>query len=554
MTRADLEFVTIDDFSPGIFTNTRHQGGRGVVGALGAATEENTYRCIAGPTGYLAPAPRRTRDITLPELPNWVGNLKYYITGLNAEMGFVFANSGAETDQRDRVEIHFALVYPNGAGYTVTWYRYRIYDTNSTLEVIHTYTSASGSISEGRRYVNFINTRMNPADPTTIGDIVTVATWVGNPDTAGENWCKAFPDPAADTTNTVIDVGDPAHDYYRIFGHQGRVVMSRYIRYFRGYQTSRTITDNWHWTEPNDNTLASAIPTPFVLESPQGFVDAFSSSANEFLIIKSFGGGIMVRGSLDNPTIIQLPNLHSPDGAQNTIKGCVSPLGPVYCGADGVYLWEGGDKDRKISVQLEETFYHTPTEVVGADGQASRWGDRVLFPNNWMWDSAAGSWWRLEDPADVNVIWWSASAYRAQLYGSGDVVNNEVGAVNKGNRTVMWRWSYDQPCYAYSWQSQPLPNTGNRLLKVRELALSYQGTTQDITVTINNEDGQSVSHTFAAVNSPNLWDRLRVPMHIEGKHLQVRIECDGTVASSHAALIQSLSLGMEPSTHLANVS
>lgn len=550
MTRADLEFVTIDDFSPGIFTNTRHQGGRGVVGALGAATAENTYKCIAGPTGYLAPAPRRTRDITLPEFPLWVNNLKYFITGLNAEMGFVFANSGAVTDTNDRVEIHFTLAYQNGADYVFTWYRYRIYDTTPVLEVIHTHTGAAQDVSQGRRYVNFINTRMNPVDPTTFGDIVTVASWVGNPDTA-DRWCKAFPDPALDTTNTTIDVGDTTHPYFRIFGHQGRIVMSRFIRYFRGFETSRTITDNWHWTDPNTNVLSSATPTPFVLESPQGVTDAFSTSANEFLIIKSFGGGIMVRGSLDNPTIIQLPNLHSPDGAQNTIKGCVSPLGPVYSGSDGVYLWEGGDKDRKISTQLEETFYHTDTEVLGSDGQASRWGDRVLFPNNWLWDVPTQSWWRLDNPDDVNVIWWSASAYRAQLYGSSDLVDNTLGTAT---RTVMWRWSYDQPCYDYSWQSQPLPNASNRLLKVRELAFSYQGATQDITITVSNEEGQSVSHTFEAVNSPNLWDRLRIPMTIEGKHLQIRVQCDGTANSSHAALIQSISLGMEQSTHLTNVS
>jgi hypothetical protein len=549
MTREDLQFVTIEDFSPGIFTNTGYQGGEGAAGMLGAATEENTYRCIATPAGFLGPAPRRTLDITLPEFTNWADNREYFISGFDALLSYTLVSN---PNTADRVEMHFHLEYQNGTQYRSRWNRYRIFDlTTQTIEALHTLDIAAHTGE--RRAVTFQHTRMNIADPLDFGQIVTVACWAGEPGQALQRWAKAFPDPANANAISTVDVGDPTnHGYTNLVAHQGRVALNRHLTYDRGVDVDLSITDNWYWTQPNTNELSSATPTPFVYENPQGIADLFSCSANELFAIKTIGGGFVVRGSLDNPTVIQLPNLHSPTQGPRgqNFKGCRSSLGIIFCGPDGAYLWEGGDKSRKISPQLEGDFFHTGFTCLQYTGSAARWQDHVVFPMNWMLDTTKGSWWRLDDPDDLTVTWWSESGYRNYLYGMYHHVDNTAGA---GDRQIAWRWDYDEPSYSYSWQSQPLPNVENKLMQVREVGITFQGATQDITITVTNEAGTSKSVTFSDMNSPTTWQRVIQPIAIQGRHLTIRIQCDGTAESNPAALIRDPSFGLEYSTHIPNV-
>lgn len=564
MARADLQFVSIDNFSPGIYSRTAYQGGGQSTilqgsnpeapSLMGMAQETDTYRCFATPQGHLAPLPRRTSDITLPQLDDWPGNREYFITGFNTELSFTFGATVADTSNTDRVEMHFFTVHQSGADYDYHWYRYRIYDTaTTTLEIIHSGTVAALDVVNGVSYVPFIHTRMNPATPTTVGQPVTVACWTDRSG-SGTSWAKAFPDPASPTTISLIDVGS-TQDYIKVIGHQNRAVLLEYAIYDRGPDTTYPVGDTWYWTDPNDNSLSSEAGTPFVTELPGDVADAFSSNANELFVVKGIGGGFVVRGSLDNPTVIQLPNLHSLYGNQGLLtsgfKGVQSALGPFYAGLDGVYVWEGGDRDRLVSPQLNGDFWHftAPTEldIQGHRGQAARWDDWVVVPRNWLFDTNTETWWRLDDPDDVDVVWWSASGYRGQVYGADWRVDNSAGA---GDLQVVWKWAKNSPSYSYSWNSQPLPNVDNRLVKVREVTVMAMGETQTVEVTVTNEAGASDSHSWV-LNSPDNFTRLRGDIHIEGKSLSVKITCDGSAASNPAAVVQSIGLGMENSTHLA---
>lgn len=560
MTRADIKFVTIDDFRPGIFTNTANVGGDGASGAqqLGAAVETNTYRCYATPQGLLAPLPRKHSSVTLPQLAQWGDNLEYFITGFDAFPSFMIGTSIAVTSNDDRVAIHFFVVYQDGADYDYIWYRYRIFDTaTTTLEVIHSGTETGGDVEAGKSYVPFVHSRMNPSTPTDLGVPVTVAVWTDRSG-GGTNFAKAFPNPSSPATNSVIDVGTPAsHDQIGAVAHQNRIAMWEALIHDNGANADWPISDSWVWTETNDNSLSSNIATPFVTDNPCDIADAFSTNANELFVVKNQGGGFVVRGSLDNPTVIQLPNLHSLGGArgfaESGFKGVQSSLGPVYAGFDGVYVWEGGDTDRKISNQLDPGATQTD-EISGLHqghrGQAVRWDDWVVFPNNWLFDSVNEAWWKLEDETVQAPVWWSGGGFRGNIYGMDYTIDNTGGA---GDREVLHVWRKTQPAYSYSWQSQPLANPDNRRMNIREVVLTFQGDTQDITVTFYDRDGTTLdSHTWSGVASTDRWERLRASLAVQSESITMRIQCDGSSGSNPGAIIRDVALGFDTAQHIPN--
>jgi hypothetical protein len=545
VTSPDLEWVEFTDFSPGIFNNTRFAGGVNVNSMNPAmAQEADTYRCRSLVTGGLGPLPRLNKSFRLTTIPDGGNGHTYRVPGLGT-LGQVFAETNATTDPAHRVEIHVPVNWYDDGTERMRWIRERIYDTTKSTETLGTRNYVTATNAPGR-YVPILKTRMWPTDTLQPGLPVMVFIWVSNslPLTSDgqARMYRAHPDPATPTTNSTLIVGQESSGiaYTAAVAHQGRIVLGQYLLYQRGVETNLVTNSNLVWTEVNSNALASTVPTVFAVEYDQFVTDMGSMTANELLVILSYGGGYIVSGDLDDPTLIHLPNIASPDGA-NYVKGCNTAIGYVYsAGPSGLWVWNGGDDATHLSPQLEGNSFLPGAG--GGEGQCDRWMDLVLAPSNWVLDTATRSWWRIEDPDIVDIHYWSTSKYRSQTYGS-------TGTFTDAEPEFLHMFEYRHPAYSYSWKSQPLWLSRDRTVVLRDFvcALSGQGS---VKFTFTNERGDTQVLTFP-VNHTNIRN-YRATMNLKSDNWTMHIESTGFVESDDkpAPLMHRCYVGLDPRTKI----
>lgn len=124
-------------------------------------------------------------------------------------------------------------------------------------------------------------------------------------------------------------------------------------------------------------------------------------TVDQMLIVKHKGGGALVSGDLDNPTINRLPYIESTGGV--ICKGAPTPVGYVYGSPNGIFMWSGGDNTQKLSPQLDGFFWnHTDgsdeEQYAGSRGRMGFWNGFVCVPNNYLFDIETQSWWRFSIP------------------------------------------------------------------------------------------------------------------------------------------------------------
>jgi len=275
-----------------------------------------------------------------------------------------------------------------------------------------------------------------------------------------------------------------------------------------------------------------------------------SISADELLVIKHRNGGYLIRGDIDNPTIQRLPFIESTAGIAS--YPTLTPIGLVYGTANGVFSFTGGEQSEKISGQLEGWFWDHRDDIIPADavinegtggivqtypeeytGIVGRFGylhPWVAVPNNFLYDTRSKGWWRIEMPDPVN----------------GPVAFNVYAATTNNNlRCFPYKLTatrneqyYDLDpsvlASSYSWQSQPLFQSRDRLLTVKEMELVVtvpaDATTPRVKVTLTGyrEDGSAIPPVVTLFNVPpnaNPQQHVKVVSpNFTAMHIQVRIE------------------------------
>lgn len=565
MTGPNIEWVAITDFSPGIWSDVRQFAGGGETRApLGAASPDNTYGCRSLASGALGPMPARTNTIDFTDFPNSGNTHRYYITGMNANLGYIIPTTG--TTSAERTAVHLGLLHIHATERDYRWMRHRLYDSAASpeIELIGTAQTTSGesATSVEPRQASIFTTRMNTTTPTSPGRPVTVHVWTGKPLEVADldRLAAVHPAEATPTTNAVADIGATQRDYFRAIGHQNRVVMLQYVNYSVGSGGAQVSTiDNWWYTDPNDNSLTNSVADFFTVENPTSIADMGSMTANELIVIKSQGGGFVVRGSIEDPTVINLPNLYSPlDGFEAVFRGVNTNAGFMYSGGHGgVYLWDGGERSVDVSANLDGAFWWKDIDSKYSDmnrwlegqGQAAQWHDLTVLPRLWCWDNNTGGWWRLENPADIDAdddllpIHASVSNYFGRLYLSR-------WTVTEAAPEYLYVYQPDVSREDYSWESQPLPPKENRHMQAREVVVVASGATQTVTVTVTNEAGTNDTASWT-LNSTNPTV-LRSPIKIEGRDLRVKIAVDGTGSSNVGAIVHEIRLGVYDSQHIPN--
>lgn len=474
---------------------------------LGAATEANTYRCIALPGGGLGPLPRQTAtyqraanlEATEPD-----GN-GYCVTGFTT-VGVLSGDAGS----RERI---FAYEYVIGG---VRKYRaevYQEYDAGAGLINLKAITSTDPSGALAYKSTTFGRTRSNPTDPFDSGPPIVIFAWYA-PGGGYEKFVSSYPNPNTPASNTPYDISTtlPAD----ILVHQGRVVLLSLVAWDHGPDASWSTNEDLYWTVVNDiSTFSSPDPSVVVPENPTGYGAWCAMSANELLLIKNGGGGLTLNGDLDDPTVVNLPNV-VPTGFMGCI-GTSSPIGFIYGSWQaGVWVWNGGDVSQKISNQLDDDVFTVPNadEILGQKAQFEMWHDWIVTSNNWLFDTNNGGWWRLDDPADVRLQWFSTDDLGEELLATSLFFTNAA---------PIHGYSYNRssPARSYSWQSQPLWPSIGRDITVKELNIVAHGT-GTILATVTNYAGVTESHEVTlASNTPKM---LRIPYNTRGENLQLRLE------------------------------
>lgn len=271
-----------------------------------------------------------------------------------------------------------------------------------------------------------------------------------------------------------------------------------------------------------------------------------SITADEIIFIKDREGAILVRGDLNNPTVVQLPYVESTHGAYSI--PAKTNFGLVYGTVNGVYVWEGGESTRQLSAQLEGWFWNHDTALnyLGNRGRFAWWNPWVVVPNNFIYDSRTESWWRIDTPSNTNVSCNVADVVntRNRLY----LFPHKLD----GDASPMWYTATpDVLADTYTWQSQPLVETRTRKMTVHEIHLMVTPASDDeatvaITLSGYDSDGTAVTpvtttFTCAANTNPQMLHK-DVVTNFQATHIQVKIVANSQNTSEPAPKIHAVSL------------
>lgn len=303
----------------------------------------------------------------------------------------------------------------------------------------------------------------------------------------------------------------------------------------------------------------------FDFVSPYG---AMGSVANDQLFIAKWrGGAILVSSDLDNPTVRPMPYVESTHGV--TAHGVATPLGFVYGSRSGVWVWAGGDTAKKLSTQIDgffwnhitgagESFSATRDPYMATRGRFQYWNEFICVPNNYMFDTRSGSWWRLSGVSGV--------PYNIYLISGGGTGETDA----TGDRLLAFPYKltptqnalyhfYDQEVLSrtYSWQSQPLIESRGRTQSVQEVRLlaTHKGTSSaTVTVTLTGVDAngtvldsRAIAFTLVAnagTGRPQLLRKSLEP-NFTAEYIQVRIEANSGSATQQAPKIHSVKIGVK---------
>lgn len=540
----NLQWITLSDFRAGIMDRTLFQSSVVAPFPQGSATKENTFRCIALPEGGLGPLPRVTSTFTMtnPDTTAQVVNGRYTLTGFVCQ-GPV---SAAGANGIDSSNLIFGVEWVNSttARRRYVLYRARMWEATPTLDTITTVTDTDTTAIRRPTYLH--STRASAAAATNPGVPVAMFTWFSGAGGGAKLWA-VFPPPTASNTLAKTDISTTL-DVEPSVTHQGRSIAFDGVSHFNGSGSFIwQINEQTWYTNSNLTTLQNAIADTFGQEDPTGIAVAISMTANELFIVKNRNGGFVIRGDIADPTVLRLPGVTGANGS--TQMATASPIGAVYgVNQGGAWVWAGGEESQLLSPSLEQGFMQgmTGQSIFNSAhlGRFETMREWIFTANNWIYDWRQKSWWRFDDPADREILHWCASVQGTGIFGMPVFMDAT-------DTTYAYFYNFTSPALDYSWQSQPLPQSTQQDIEVRQLVLVAEGSADStVTVTLKGLDGATSTPQVFTLNSTSYLDIQRASTSLRGGHIQVLIEADG--GANPAPIIHELRIGYNPTTSLPN--
>jgi hypothetical protein len=287
----------------------------------------------------------------------------------------------------------------------------------------------------------------------------------------------------------------------------------------------------------------------FVQENPEGIGAWGSFSAGELMLIKRTGGGAIISGDLNFPTVTYIPGVQPTFGAYSVPSFTQMGLTYLSSGA-GVWSWSGNSSSQKLSTSLNDiTFYDipgVPTPNAGPFFQAFQWGQFVMCTGDLVYDTVTGAWWRLvpPNPGPTSHVFFGASVVDGSLYAAN-------GLVSSAYPYIADKFSLLTPASTFSWQSVPLPSGIDKTILVRRVAVRAQGV-GTVEVTISSSDGGSTQNqtlNFSNAGNPNIQE---ATFGVESSDIVVTLLSTATTTGQPAPTIFSCSLGYEGDIRFTN--
>jgi hypothetical protein len=546
------DWITIDDFTPGIYS--KQQAGAATPGGAlpaphGSCQATGTFGCIAISSGALVPLPGINGQFDLPQ-PDAQANLVFGYFNISGFFAFgpigppatgasgipdaIFV--GQEWLKTDNTrDIWYSVVKMDQAG-----------QPNEQLAQI---VSAVAPTAEQYHGMTFTASRINPVAPyLTPGTPVVVAAWEP-PSFSADKHIWVFPDPSNPATNTVVDLytaaglGAISGD---ILGHQSRIVILEDVTFpFGGDSGDRIPTnEDVSFTDPpNSNIFGSGAVAyqreVFVSEYPNGYGAWGSMSAGELFLVKQQGGGLIVSGDLNSPSVTRLPGVVSTAGME--CRAAEMPDGLVYYSRfKGAWIWNGANNSTKLSDQLEDTFIFYPNgpgNMVNIAVQFEEWGDWILTTNGYLYDTETKGWWILDSFNNNGYIpqWFAKSYFGENMYVVPMRVTQAqcIGGIRRYTRGVATN--------VYNWEGQPLQASLDRVIDIREVVIVAQGANCQINIVLTALDGTTQTIVFT-VNNAAQPVRLRQTAAVKGYNVVPEIFAFSTVGGP-APIVYSISFG-----------
>lgn len=267
------------------------------------------------------------------------------------------------------------------------------------------------------------------------------------------------------------------------------------------------------------------------------------TTADELFVVKSYGGAVLIRGDLNNPTVRRIPHAEPTFGVSS--KGVATPLGFIYGTRTGVFVFDGGDTTQKLSQQIDGFFWNVfdgdergdldnPTS--GSYGRFGYWNSLICVPNSYIFDTTTESWWRFNQDWDADSGVAPAENYGCYLV---DNVGKLLAFPYKHRGTAaepreIWHKYYTSYLnWRYSWQSHPLIETRGRrqsFQEVRALVTAVVASTITVTLTGFVEDGSQIASVDVTLNIDGNTNPQVVRADVEGnfvaEYVQVRLQVE----------------------------
>lgn len=557
MPNDTLKKIAISDFSPGIMQKLNRLGGDTAMFPLGAADKTNTYRCIALPGGGLGPLPQRTvsysRSPATPEAGAFASVFNGHVTISGAHMaGPIFAAGGAGFT---RQELHIAYEWGfnvSGTQYTrkYTWERHRLWEATPGIDTIVGYASTAegGTITAPQMRPTWFHTyRADASSQLAIGAPLVVGGWYAGGGGLAQRFWSTYPNPTTLTSDTPGPIR-AASNPEGIFGHQGRSVELDQTTWSHGSVGTWSFNEQVFYTKVNlaslDNNSLAAV---YGQEDAEGFGAFASVNASELMLVRIGYGGYIIRGDLNNPTVIFVPGIPGTGNSRHT--AAITPVGLVYGSRNGgVWAWAGGDTADLLSPQLDNDFWlpgGQPNDFVDYAGKFAFWKEYILTPHNWLYDWRNKSWWRIEDSGVIDIVHWCQNTDSHVIYGA-------PGSVNNTQTVSLAGWDAGVPATSWSWESQALPLGDYRTAQPREVVIIAQGVgTVKFTLSGWDSQGNLVSENHTATwASASIPEAFRFPVNLNQlTHMRIRLEATATAAAT--PIVWEANIMYRPDTHLA---
>ena len=539
----NLEWVHIDDFSPGVYDNSYISLAEPKLSApLGAADAIATFCCASLGQGLgLGPLPALTTTGVYPNaMPGT--STKAFLTGFAVNPGLDSGND----------ELVLIFEADDGTNHYVQAYS----DVPAISSVNQILTSTSGTVVGlfGAPYPTW--TRMN-------------ATGTGNPppklvfpgsvstDAAGSSGHLYIYTPILAPSTFAVQDLIVAHSSVtgQVICYGSRVICLVGVNTSWPAGGGINTNENINFTDPPQSSTYGNQNDIFTAEEPWGYGAWGTMSVGELMLIKKYGGGIILYGDINNPSsVISMPGVQ-PVG-DFVGKAAATSVGLIYCSEKmGAWIWNGGNTSQKISRQLRDTFYDATSGIgilsnnYGFD--VATWQNWILFSNNYMYNPDTGSWWVIYPTAPngnvavpgQTIWWWEGGRFGNQMYGAP----LEFGTT--GGLTKDWWFLFDNTVPAPHWQWQSLPvhvdANADRVLDVRQIILRGSDPSASTHATLSVYVNGTLIGTTPTLGLQPLPYRFNVGTGARGlDDIVLKVTGDNSVSGS-SPILHSIDFGYE---------